>query len=367
MTLAHVLLAWAGSAFAALCPRTRCRRRRAGADSGQCAEGIKLVLADDAPIMCARTRCGCPGAGRSLAADVTYANFSSGPLRPEQHPRRGGADRVRWGCSRILAHSQGAGVVIIGAVITGPRSITALTAPGSKIEDAPRTSRASGSASMSAPPSRRPCTRNLRAFRPHHRRCAAGQSPGSPSWTWCRRALPARSTPRCRSSRTAPAASSPPWTGRRAGDRQRPGTPTSSSGIPACLAPTALQDPAQAAAIRDFVVHRYRAHLGRTANQAVWISDYLVKDQRLNAADAGLVWRARAMPPPSPACVSSSRCSRTRSTSTGGRTVQGQDAQGRGRVRPALPGSTRPLARGERLEHGPQKPDWLHPRARRHS
>ncbi len=51
----------------------------------------------------------------------------------------------------------------------------------------------------------------------------------------------------------------------------------------------ALADPAQAAAIRDLVIHWYRAHLWKNTNRDIWISEYLIKDQRLSEADAKVV------------------------------------------------------------------------------
>jgi sulfonate transport system substrate-binding protein len=52
---------------------------------------------------------------------------------------------------------------------------------------------------------------------------------------------------------------------------------------------TALADPAQAAAIRDLVVHWYRASLWKNDHADIWKADYLVKDQRLSQDDADAV------------------------------------------------------------------------------
>ena len=46
------------------------------------------------------------------------------------------------------------------------------------------------------------------------------------------------------------------------------------------------------AAIRDLVIHWYRAHLWKNDNADVWARDYLIKDQRLNADDAEAVTRS---------------------------------------------------------------------------
>jgi sulfonate transport system substrate-binding protein len=51
----------------------------------------------------------------------------------------------------------------------------------------------------------------------------------------------------------------------------------------------ALNDPAQAAAIRDFVIHWYRAYLWKNTHQESWIEDYLIKDQKLKHGDAVVV------------------------------------------------------------------------------
>ena len=43
----------------------------------------------------------------------------------------------------------------------------------------------------------------------------------------------------------------------------------------------ALADPAQAAAIRDLVIHWYRAHLWKNTNRDTWIKEYLIKNPEI--------------------------------------------------------------------------------------
>lgn len=51
----------------------------------------------------------------------------------------------------------------------------------------------------------------------------------------------------------------------------------------------ALQNPAQAAAIRDFVIHWYRAHEWKNNHPEAWKTHYLVANQRLRPEDADTV------------------------------------------------------------------------------
>lgn len=281
MTLKHFLARAAAFAALALAPV-------AVAEPAQIPvsvpKGVKLVLADDANYVASLLRLS--GEQAKLASDVTYANFSSGPLRLEAI-RAGAAQIGAVGdVPPILAHFSGAGVVIIGAVITSGPGNLITTAPGSKIETLKdlkdkriginvgtaqqatvlRNLKASGIAIADVQPINLGLAEFADALRAGQIDAAVLKQPDRARYL-----------------------ASVDGQGAKAIDNAT-GTPTNIKYLYASL--TALQDPAQAAAIRDFVVHWYRAHLWKNASKALWISDYLVKDQRLNAADAGLVWES---------------------------------------------------------------------------
>ena len=94
--------------------------------------GTSLVIADDANYVASLLKLS--GEQEKLAADVTYANFSSGPLRLEAI--RAGAAQVGavGDVPPILAHYSDAGVVVVGAVVTAGPGNLVTTAPGSGIE-----------------------------------------------------------------------------------------------------------------------------------------------------------------------------------------------------------------------------------------
>ncbi|MDF2998608.1 MAG: hypothetical protein K0R27_4245 [Xanthobacteraceae bacterium] len=247
-------------------------------------KGVKLVLADDANYVASLLRLS--GEQVKLAADVTFANFSSGPLRLEAI-RAGAAQIGAVGdVPPILAHFSGAGVVIVGAVITSGPGNLVTTAPGSKIETledlkGTRIGINVGTAQQAT------VLRNLRASG----LTIADVQPvnlGLAEFADALRAGQIDAAVLKQPDRTRYLASVE-GQGAKAIANAR-GTPANIKYLYAST--TALQDPAQAAAIRDLVVRWYRAHLWKNGNKALWISDYLVKDQRLNATDAGLVWES---------------------------------------------------------------------------
>lgn len=243
--------------------------------------GVKLVVADDANN--AANLLKLSGEQAKLAEDVSFANFTSGPLRLEAI--RAGAAQVGavGDVPPILAQFSGADVVIVGAVITaGPSTIFA-TAPGSGIQELKNLK--GKKIGINAGTSQQATVfRDLRG---------SGLTIGDVQTVNLGLAEFADAL---RSNQIDAAVLKQP-------DRYRylksvagtdakeiPDVPGGSTNIKYLYASkTALEDPAQTAAIRDLVIHWYRAHLWRNSNQKTWIDAYLVKDQRLEKADAQAV------------------------------------------------------------------------------
>ena len=243
--------------------------------------GVKLVLADDANNVAHLLKLS--GEGEKLAAEVSFANFSSGPLRLEAI--RAGAAQVGavGDVPPILAHFSDAGVVIVGAVITSGPSTIFVTAPGSGI--ASHADLKGKKVGINVGTSQQATVlRNLRA---------AGLTiddiqPINLGLAEFADAL--------RGSQIDAAVLKQPDRARYLSSvagtdaKEIPDAPGASTNLKYLYASkTALADPAQAAAIRDLVVHWYRAHLWKNANKDVWIAEYLVKDQRLGEEDAKVV------------------------------------------------------------------------------
>ncbi|AZN72598.1 hypothetical protein D5400_16150 [Georhizobium profundi] len=241
-------------------------------------EGVSIVLADDANNVANLLKLS--GQDQKLAADVSFANFSSGPLRLEAI--RAGAAQVGavGDVPPILAHFSDADVVIVGAVITSGEGNTLATAPDSGIETledlaGKRVGINVGTAQQAT------VLRNLRAvgltlddIEPIHL--------GLSEFADALRAGQIDAAVLKQPDRARYLASVE-GTGAREIDNA-PGGNTNLKYLYASK--SALADPAQAAAIRDLVVHWYRAHLWKNDNQELWISEYLVKDQRLSREDA---------------------------------------------------------------------------------
>lgn len=247
----------------------------------QVPEGVKLVLADDANNVASLLKLS--GEQAKLAAEVSFANFSSGPLRLEAI--RAGAAQVGavGDVPPILAQFSDANVVIVGAVITSGASTIFATAPGSGITQLSdlkgkriginvgtsqqatvlRNLRASGLTLADVQPVNLGLAEFADALRADQIDAAVLKQPD--------RARYLKSVASTSAKEIADA----------------PGASTNLKYLYASKA--ALADPAQAAAIRDFVIHWYRAHLWKNTNREVWISEYLIKDQRLNEADAKVV------------------------------------------------------------------------------
>lgn len=244
-------------------------------------EGVKIVLADDANNVANLLKLS--GEGERLASDVSFANFSSGPLRLEAI--RAGAAQVGavGDVPPILAHFSDAGVVIVGAVITSGASTIFVTAPGSGV--ATHADLKGKKVGINVGTSQQATVlRNLRA---------AGLSiddiqPINIGLSEFADAL--------RAGQIDAAVLKQPDRSRYLSSvagtdaKEIPDAPGASSNLKYLYASkTALADPAQAAAIRDLVVHWYRSHLWKNDNKDVWIAEYLVKDQRLSEEDAKVV------------------------------------------------------------------------------
>lgn len=243
--------------------------------------GVKLVLADDANNVANLLKLS--GEGAKLASDVSFANFSSGPLRLEAI--RAGAAQVGavGDVPPILAHFSDADVVIVGAVITSGPSTIFVTAPGSGVQT--HADLKGKKVGINVGTSQQATVlRNLRA---------AGLNiddiqPINIGLSEFADAL--------RAEQIDAAVLKQPDRSRYLSSvagtdaKEIPDAPGASSNLKYLYASkTALADPAQAAAIRDLVVHWYRSHLWKNENKDTWIAEYLVKDQRLGEEDAKVV------------------------------------------------------------------------------
>lgn len=247
----------------------------------QVPEGVKLVLADDANNVASLLKLS--GEQAKLAADISFANFSSGPLRLEAI--RAGAAQVGavGDVPPILAQFSDANVVIVGAVITSGASTIFATAPGSGITQLSdlkgkriginvgtsqqatvlRNLRASGLKLGDVQPVNLGLSEFADALRADQIDAAVLKQPDRARYIKSVAGTNAKEIP------------------------DAPGASTNLKYLYASR--TALADPAQAAAIRDLVIHWYRAHLWKNKNKKVWITEYLIKDQRLSEADAKVV------------------------------------------------------------------------------
>lgn len=241
-----------------------------------------IVVADDANGM--RDLLKVSGEQDKLAATVTYANFSSGPLRLETI--RAGAAQVGavGDVPPILADFSGANVVIVGAVFGKGVGSLITTAPKTDIRTlgdlkGKRLGINQGTAQQAI------LLRNLKAaglgikdIDPINLGLAefadalrAGQID----------AAVLKQPDRVRYLQTTAA------DGARELD-SAPGTNPNISYLYASK--VALEDPAQASAIRDLVIHWYRAYAWKNAHREAWISEYFVKDQKLKSDDAAAAY-----------------------------------------------------------------------------
>ncbi|WP_395308869.1 ABC transporter substrate-binding protein [Mycobacterium sp. AMU20-3851] len=246
--------------------------------------GTKLVVADDANRL--KTLFELSGEQDLLSADVTYANFSSGPLRLEAI-RSGNAQLGRVGdVPPILAQYSEAGVPIVGVVQHDGAAMTLATAPGSGIETlqdlaGKKIAINEGTAQQAL------VLRNLKA---------AGLT--------IKDVEPvnlglAEFADGLRANQIDAAVLKQPDRFRYLtstegkGSKEIPNAPGTYPGLYYVYASNvALQDPAQAAAIREFVIRWYRAEQWLNENKDVWISEYLIKDQNVSPEDAAVIAEA---------------------------------------------------------------------------
>ncbi len=247
-----------------------------------CHPGTKLVVADDANRL--KTLFALSGEQELLSADVTYANFSSGPLRLEAI-RSGNAQLGRVGdVPPILAQYSDAGVPIVGAVqYDGPGS-TLATAPDSGIETlndlaGKKIAINEGTAQQAI------VLRNLKSvgldirdvepvnlglaefadgLRANQVDAAVLESGPTGSGTW--------PPPKARAARRFRTHRAP--------------TPASTTCTPATRP---LGNAAQAAAIREFVIRWYRAEKWLNEHKDVWEQEYLIEDQNVTPEDAKVI------------------------------------------------------------------------------
>ncbi|WP_233233931.1 ABC transporter substrate-binding protein [Bordetella sp. LUAb4] len=240
--------------------------------------GTKIVIADDANHVQVLLRLS--GEDKKLASTVSYANFSSGPLRLEAI--RAGAAQVGavGDVPPILAHFSNANVVIVGAVVSAGDGSVIATSGKSGINTladlkGKRIAVNEGTAQQAI------LLRNL---------AAAGLQPQDVHIV---KLGIAEFADALRAGQIDAAVLKQPDRGRYLASAERDGArvianaPGANTGLEYLYASrSALSDPAQAAAIRDFVVHWYRATLWRNSNQEAWLQGYLIGDQRLKPDDA---------------------------------------------------------------------------------
>jgi sulfonate transport system substrate-binding protein len=244
-------------------------------------DGTALVVADDANRL--KTLFALSGEQDRLSADVTYANFSSGPLRLEAI-RSGNAQLGRVGdVPPILAQYSEAGVPIVGSVQhDGPGALIA-TSPQSGITTlkdlAGKKVAINEGTSQQAT-----LLRNLKS---------AGLTVddvevvnlGLAEFADGLRAEQINAAVLKQPDRARYLAST-----EGKGSIELPNAPGAAPGLYYVYASReALANPAQAAAIREFVIGWYRAEQWLNEHKDVWIDEYLVKDQNVSPEDARVI------------------------------------------------------------------------------
>jgi sulfonate transport system substrate-binding protein len=244
-------------------------------------KGTKLVVADDANRL--KTLFALSGEQDRLSADVTYANFSSGPLRLEAI-RSGNAQLGRVGdVPPILAHYSDAGVPIVGAVQHDGSGQTLVTSPESGIHSlndlaGKRIAINEGTAQQAV------VLRNLKSV-------GLDINDVEPVNLGV-----AEFADGLRSDQIQAAVLKQPDRFRYLastegkGSIEIPNAPGAYPGLYYVYASNdALSNPAQAAAIREFIIHWYRAEQWLNENKDVWVREYLVKDQNVTPEDAQVI------------------------------------------------------------------------------
>ena len=240
--------------------------------------GTKLVVTDDANRF--ETLFKLSGEIDKLAADVTFVNFSSGPI---------GLEAIRAGevhvgevgdVPPILAQYSDAGVLTVAAIRRDGPGLSIGTAPGAGIEtlaDLKGKKVAFGEATAA----QATVIRSLQSVG----LTLADIEPIIMAPSYYVDAL--RSGEVDAAPLKQPAGARYLSQAAADGAKSIPNAPGAYTGLTFLYASkSALADPALAAAIRDYVIHWYRAEQWRNDNQEVWISEYLVKGQNLSEADA---------------------------------------------------------------------------------
>lgn len=240
--------------------------------------GTKLVVTDDANRF--ETLFNLSGEREKLAADVTFVNFSSGPI---------GLEAIRAGevhvgevadVPPILAHYSGADVLIVAVVRRDGTGLSIGTAPGSDIRtlaDLKGKRVAFGEATAA----QATVIRNLRSVG----LTLKDIEPVILAPSYYSDALVSREVDAAPLKQPAGAR----YLARAGKDGaiSIPSAEGANTGLHYLYASrAALADPALTAAIRDYVIHWYRAERWRNANQDVWLSEYLVKEQGVSPEDA---------------------------------------------------------------------------------
>lgn len=240
--------------------------------------GTTLVIADDA--RATELLMKLSGEQDKLAAQVSYASFSSGPLRMEA-TRSGSAQvGIVGDVPPILAHYAGMNMKIVGVVASTGPSLTIVTAPGSNIRRVTdlkgkrvaindgtaqhavvlRALERAGLDARDIVPVRLGVAEFADALRARQADAAVLKQPDRARYL---------------ASTTTQGAIELPLE-----DGTYPGY------LFAYVPTEVLADPARAAAIRDFLIHWYRAHQWKNTNKDIWLKEYLISSQRLRAEDA---------------------------------------------------------------------------------
>lgn len=243
--------------------------------------GTKLVVADDANRL--KTLFALSGEQDLLSADVSYANFSSGPLRLEAI-RSGNAQLGRVGdVPPILAQYSDAGVPIVGSVqYDGPGAALA-TAPDSGIESlndlaGKKIAINEGTAQQAI------VLRNLKSVGLDIEDVEPVNL-GLAEFADGLRANQVDAAVLKQPDRFRYLAST-----EGKGSREIPNAPGANPGLYYVYASNkALGDAGQAAAIREFVIRWYRAEKWLNEHKDVWVREYLIKDQNVTPEDAEVI------------------------------------------------------------------------------
>ncbi|MEW9612919.1 PhnD/SsuA/transferrin family substrate-binding protein [Shinella sp. S4-D37] len=246
--------------------------------------GTKLVVTDDANRF--ETLFTLSGERDKLASEVTFVNFSSGPI---------GLEAIRAGevhvgevadVPPILAHYSGADVLIVAAVRRDGSGLSIGTAPNSNIKslaDLKGKRVAFGEATAA----QATVIRNLQSVG----LTLADIEPVILAPSYYSDALISGEVDAAPLKQPAGARYLA-----RAGKDGAISIPSAAGAYTGLhylyASKAALADPALSAAIRDYVVHWYRAERWRNENQNVWLSEYLVKGQGIPAEDADAILKA---------------------------------------------------------------------------